>query len=436
MGQRSHGGAGRSTTLVVGADRARPVMAITRENIRARLSALLGPHPAGVVQGLGALSLGLLASLVAGLTLGSISSTLERLPGLLVLVPAAIGLRGTIFGAMGSRLGTSIHTGTFSVRLRSDTVLGQNVLAAAVLTLITAVVLAVMAKVLAVGFGIPDTISVADLLVISFLAAVISSVVLMVFTVALAAASARYQWDPDNVMAPLVTATGDLITLPTLYLATLLLDVRAVVVITSVVAVSSAAVSLVLALRSRLAILEQVLRESLVVVIAAGGLSLVAGLTLEGRLDILAEKPALLALVPAFLASAGSLGGILSNRLTSRLHLGTIEPTGFPTGAARRDILDVYLLAVPIFALASVVADLISVLADLASPGPLAMVGVALVGGLMATTCSALVAYYGAIVSYRAGIDPDNVGIPLVTSSIDLAGSLSFVIAVVLLGVA
>ena len=162
-------------------------MAITRENIRARLSALLGPHPAGVVQGLGALSLGLLASLVAGLTLGSISWTLEPLPGLLVLVPAAIGLRGTIFGAMGSRLGTSIHTGTFSVRLRSDTVLGQNVLAAAVLTLITAVVLAVMAKVLAVGFGIPDTISVADLLVISFLAAVISSVVLMVFTVALAA---------------------------------------------------------------------------------------------------------------------------------------------------------------------------------------------------------------------------------------------------------
>lgn len=90
----------------------------------------------------------------------------------------------------------------------------------------------------------------------------------------------------------------------------------------------------------------------------------------------------------------------------------------------------------PIFALASVVADLISVLADLASPGPLAMVGVALVGGLLATTCSAFVAYYGAVVSFRAGIDPDNVGIPLVTSSIDLAGSLSFIIAVALLGVA
>lgn len=414
----------------------RSTMSLSRDGLRARLSPLLGPDPAGVVQGLGALCLGLLASLVAGLTLGSITSTLERLPGLLVLVPAAIGLRGTIFGAMGSRLGTSIHTGTFSVRLRSDTVLGQNVLATGVLTLVTSVALAVMAKGLAVGFGIEGTISIPDLLVISFLGAVISSLVLVVFTVVLAAASTRYRWDPDNVMAPLVTATGDLITLPTLFVATLLLDIEALVAVTAVVAVGGAVLSLVLAIRSRLEDLKQILRESLVVVMIAGALSLIAGLTLEGRLESLAEKPALLALVPAFLASAGSLGGILSNRLTSRLHLGTVEPTTFPTGAARRDILDVYLLAVPIFALASVVADLISVVADLASPGPLAMVGVALVGGLLATTCSAVVAYYGAIVSYRAGIDPDNVGIPLVTSSIDLAGSLSFIVAIALLGVA
>ncbi len=411
-------------------------MSATRDRLRARLSALLGPDPAGVVQGLGALSLGLVASLVAGLTLGSITDTLEALPGLLVLVPAAIGLRGTIFGAMGSRLGTSIHTGTFTARLRTESVLGQNLLAAGVLTLVTAVVLAVFTKVFAVGFGIEGTISIPDLLVISFLGATISSLVLAVFTVALAASSTRYEWDPDNVMAPLVTATGDLITLPTLYLATLLLDVEAVVVVTSVVAVVGALVSLTLALRSHLEDLRQILRESLVVVIAAGTLSLVAGLTLEGRLDSLATYPALLALVPAFLASAGSLGGILSNRLTSRLHLGTIEPTSVPSGAARRDIIDVYLLAVPIFALASLVADLISVVADLRSPGPAAMIGVALVGGLMATTCSAVVAYYGAVVSYRVGIDPDNVGIPLVTSSIDLAGSLSFIIAVALLGVA
>jgi mgtE-like transporter len=41
------------------------------------------------------------------------------------------------------------------------------------------------------------------------------------------------------------------------------------------------------------------------------------------------------------------------------------------------------------------------------------------------------VAYWGAIASYRLGLDPDNIGIPLVTSSIDLMGSFSFIFAVV-----
>jgi mgtE-like transporter len=57
------------------------------------------------------------------------------------------------------------------------------------------------------------------------------------------------------------------------------------------------------------------------------------------------------------------------------------------------------------------------------------MVLVAVIGGLMATTLSIVVAYYGAIVSYRLGLDPDNIGIPMVTSSIDLFGSISFILA-------
>ena len=68
--------------------------------------------------------------LLAGVTLGSIQHTLEQLPGLLVLIPAAIGMRGNIFGALGSRLGTSIHTGTFTLSRRRSTVVGQNLLAA------------------------------------------------------------------------------------------------------------------------------------------------------------------------------------------------------------------------------------------------------------------------------------------------------------------
>jgi mgtE-like transporter len=44
------------------------------------------------------------------------------------------------------------------------------------------------------------------------------------------------------------------------------------------------------------------------------------------------------------------------------------------------------------------------------------------------------VAYYGAVVSYRLGLDPDNVGIPLVTSALDLVGSVCFILAILAVG--
>ena len=58
-------------------------------------------------QGLVALVLSTAAGFVAGLTLAHLTGTLTELPGLYVLIPAAVGMRGTIFGAIGARLGTA-----------------------------------------------------------------------------------------------------------------------------------------------------------------------------------------------------------------------------------------------------------------------------------------------------------------------------------------
>src|SRR5436309_8954771 len=136
-------------------------------SIGARARSILGPDTAGAVQGITALLVSSAGDLLAGLTLGAITHTLEALPGLLVLVPAAIGMRGNIFGAPGSRLGTSIHTGTFRLSRRADTVVGQNILASLTLTLSISLALALLAKAVAVGFGLAHTISIADFVVIS-----------------------------------------------------------------------------------------------------------------------------------------------------------------------------------------------------------------------------------------------------------------------------
>src|SRR5215204_3643322 len=170
-------------------------MFLHRFSPRARISALFGPDPAAARQSLAALGAGLLAALVAGLVLGAITDTLEALPGLLVLAPAANSLRGNVFGALGSRLSTSIHTGTFALTARRDTATGQNLLAALSLSFTTAVILAFMAKGVSVAFGVSDSISIADFVVISVLAGLMASAALAVITVGLAATSVRYGWD-------------------------------------------------------------------------------------------------------------------------------------------------------------------------------------------------------------------------------------------------
>ena len=56
-------------------------------------------------------------------------------------------------------------------------------------------------------------------------------------------------------------------------------------------------------------------------------------------------------------------------------------------------------------------------------------------GGLMATVCVVVVAYYATIVAVRFGLDPDTYGIPMVTSTLDFVGAFTLILAIVALGV-
>ncbi|HEX6595397.1 MAG TPA: magnesium transporter, partial [Acidimicrobiales bacterium] len=278
----------------------------------ARLGALVGSDAATVRQSLGALSISSIGDLLAGLTLGSITHTLEALPGLLVLVPAAIGMRGNIFGALGSRLGTSIHAGTFNLSRRRDTVVGQNVWASVALTLAISLALAFLAKAVAVAFGVPDTISVVDFLLISVLGGVLSSAIVLLITLGVAARSVSKNWDMDNVAAPLVTAAGDVVTLPSLFLATYLVGLGWVSPVIALVTALLSIAALVMALRAGLPLLRRIIRESLPVLLLAGTVDVLAGVTIEKRLESFLVFPGLLVLVPPFLEDTGALGGILS----------------------------------------------------------------------------------------------------------------------------
>ncbi|HMF05236.1 MAG TPA: magnesium transporter, partial [Acidimicrobiia bacterium] len=115
-------------------------------------------------------------------------------------------------------------------------------------------------------------------------------------------------------------------------------------------------------------------------------------------------------------------------------HLGTIELSRSPWRAAAEDVLLVFVYAVPVFFLLGVSADVVSAIFDLGSPGALQMIGVSMLAGAFATTAAVVVGYYGAVATYRLGLDPDNHGIPIVTSSLDFLGAVSLILAIVILG--
>ena len=399
-----------------------------------RFRALVRADPTGVRAGFVALLISSGGDLLAGLTLGSITGTLEALPGLLVLVPAAIGMRGNIFGALGSRLGTSIHSGTFRLSRRRDTIVGQNLAASIALSISISLALAFLAKAIAVGFGLENTISVADFVVISVIGGVLSSIVVLGITLGVAGLSVRRGWDLDNVSAPIVTAVGDMVTLPALFLATFLVQVPLVTPVIAVLCAVAGVVALVLALRSRLVLLQRIVRESVPILLLAGIVDIVAGLTIEKRFQSFLVYPALLVLVPPFLEDSGALGGILSARVATKLHLGTLEPSRRPLRAVGDDVLLIYVYAVPVFLLLGISADIAAAVVGLKSPGVLDMIALSMIAGLVATTFAVFIGYYGAVVSYRLGLDPDTHGIPAVTSTLDLLGALALILVIVALG--
>jgi len=383
-----------------------------------------------------ALGVGVVAASAGGLVLAAAEGTLADLPGLLLLVPGAIALRGNVFGAMGSRLGTAVHTGTFRLSSRADGVVGQNLLGAAALSLVLSVVLGILARGTAIVFGISPTMTLADFVVVSALGGLLASVVVGAVTVGLAAGSVRFGWDLDNVMAPLVSTLGDLATVPALVAAALLADRGGLTDATAGLLGASAVVVLVVAWRVRLDDLRRIFRQSVPVLAVAGILDLVAGVTVEKRLGDLLAAEAFLILLPAFLGAAGALGGILSSRLSTHFHLGLDDAAPLPSRTTLREARAVAAVAAPVFVLCALLAEWAALATGQTSPGLGDLLTAVLLAGAVATVLVAVVAYATTMAAFRLGLDPDTYGIPMVLSVLDLVGAFALILAMVAVGAA
>lgn len=175
-----------------------------------------------VIQGLSVLLLCALIELGAGNVFESLKDRLTLLlPGLIVMIPPLLDLRGNINGALASRLGTALHTGVIAPRLSMSKELKINIVSSLILSFLASVTIGVL------SFGVnaltgAKTIGIITMVTIAVIAGFTSGVILAVLTVFVAVVSYARGWDPDNVTAPLMATIGDFTTMLCIYLAMLL----------------------------------------------------------------------------------------------------------------------------------------------------------------------------------------------------------------------
>lgn len=367
-------------------------------------------------------------SLSAGIVLGMMTGVLETMPGLILLITPAIGMRGNIFGAMGSRLGTALHTGMFSTSLKANSILSQNIFASMVNTLLVSFALGVIAKVLALLLDI-DSIGLVEFVLISVIGGIISSVFVLLITVGVAVTGHNRGWDIDNMSAPIITAAGDMVTLPALFLAVILIGGEGAS-FHNIVFILFGVLSLIivwLTVRSGLGIMKRIIYESIPMLLLAGFMSSIAGLIINSKMDAFLLLPALLIMVPLFLEDNNALGGILTSRLSSMLHTGMFKPNLFPGKQILPNFLLIYLYSLVVFPIVGISAFIASTLLGIATPDLWTLVFISTAAGLIAVTIVNFVGYYVAVAAYKLRLDPDNHSIPMMSSIVDAFGAVCLV---------
>ncbi|OKY77939.1 MAG: Cation transporter-like protein MgtE2 [Candidatus Methanohalarchaeum thermophilum] len=163
------------------------------------------------------LFISLIGSLFAGLILGGMEETLKTIPGLIVVVPAVLDMRGNIYGALGSRLSTGLHQGLIEPKLIYERNLIVAISAALFNGGVVSIVLGASAY-LTLNILKIKVISLFELIAITFLSGITSGLILTVIVLISLFIGFKKGIDPDNLVGPVVTVSGDIFSILILFL--------------------------------------------------------------------------------------------------------------------------------------------------------------------------------------------------------------------------
>ena len=160
---------------------------------------------------------------IAGAFLGRMEASLERLPGLLALVPAVLAMRGNISTSMGSRLGTQARFGLLPRDRLFSPIVWHSITASLVLGVVLSLAAAVLAHYTTVWVGL-ESAGIPALATIAIGAGLLSGFVMGFVAVLVMRVAFRRGLDLDNVAGPVLMTASDLFTLLSLFAMARLVD--------------------------------------------------------------------------------------------------------------------------------------------------------------------------------------------------------------------
>ena len=147
--------------------------------------------------------------LFAGLVLEELVESIQRFPGLFVMIPVFLATRGNVYGALGGRIASGLHQGLIEPRFDWSDRLVNAVLASFINGIGISIVIGIVTwlALLVIGW---EVAALYELVGIMLIAGVLTSVVLIFGLLALIFAGYKYGYDPDNLVGPIVTTLGDI----------------------------------------------------------------------------------------------------------------------------------------------------------------------------------------------------------------------------------
>lgn len=162
-----------------------------------------------------------IGELFAGLLLSTLINSSEPrymnlIPGMLLLLPALMNLRGAISSSFAARLGSAYHLGLLKGGVFND-VFKEGLKGSLVLALVSSVSVSIFAFIAATLSKIQNP-SLPFFLFIAVSSSLLSAVVLGFVTSFLTTFSVKKNLDPDNFIIPVITTVGDIFLVSMAYL--------------------------------------------------------------------------------------------------------------------------------------------------------------------------------------------------------------------------